>query len=192
MCLRKYLDDPSYKFLTAVTVVRNLGYGHGLMAGLKSARFEVCAFSHADEQCEPADVFCAFAVYEKGGEQVVKGRRNGRRIFDRLFSRGFELAARMILGRRITEINAQPKVFPSFLIGDIEKDAPKDFAFDIHVLLRAKEHNLPIREIQVSFPPRAHGVSRWATTLRSKIRHIRLMLSYLWRARHKVLVSRTE
>lgn len=177
--LNLYVKRQSYNFIKVVTIDRNEGYGHGLLAGLKEARFGTCAFSHADEQCAAADVFRAFDLLAGNDGVLVKGHRKGRKLSDRLFSRSFEFCVWLCLHKRIIEINAQPKVFPAWLLKEVQRQAPKDFAFDLHVLLRALEHDMEIREIPVTFHSRAHGQSRWSSTVSSKIRHIKLMLNYL-------------
>jgi glycosyltransferase involved in cell wall biosynthesis len=58
--LGRELARPEYAFARAVTVPANQGYGHGIFTGLQAARGEFLAFSHADMQCSPADVFAAY------------------------------------------------------------------------------------------------------------------------------------
>jgi len=169
-----------YEFITIVTISENQGYGYGLLQGLKQVRFETTAFSHADEQCDPLDVFLAYELSKVESNSLVKGRRTGRAFSDKFFTWGFEFCVLAIIGKHITEINAQPKLFPSSLIVSIEERAPKHFAFDLHVLLSAKKAGFTFKEIEVVFPLRPHGVSKWASTLRSKLKHIRLVLNYLF------------
>ena len=72
---------PSYPFARSVRVEKNVGYGHGILTGLQSACGELLAWSHADLQTDPADVFRAFQLYQRDGHAVarlVKGRRKGR------------------------------------------------------------------------------------------------------------------
>lgn len=178
--LSKIRNQGQYEFITIVTVTENQGYGYGVLMGLQSVRFNTAAYSHADEQCSPLDVFRAYDSYRKKENVLVKGHRTGRAFTERLFTWGFELCVFLVLGKKISEINAQPKLFPSRLISQIEKNAPKHFAFDLHVLLCAWKANLTFEKISVIFPPRVHGVSRWASTLQSKLRNIRLVLDYLF------------
>ena len=69
-------------------------------------------------------------------------------------------------------------MFRSKLLKEII-NPPKDFAFDLYVLIRAKELGYEIKEISVDFPPRIYGVSNWANSFPSKFRTIRKMLVYM-------------
>src|SRR5262245_4994150 len=51
---------PNHPFARTVKVEKNQGYGHGIMTGLRAARGEFLAFSHADQQSRPDDVFAAY------------------------------------------------------------------------------------------------------------------------------------
>ncbi|MDQ2730236.1 MAG: glycosyltransferase family 2 protein, partial [Armatimonadota bacterium] len=58
---------PAYPFARTVTIEQNQGYGHGLMTGLQSAIAPVVAWSHADLQTDPADVFRALHLFQQNG-----------------------------------------------------------------------------------------------------------------------------
>ena len=84
---------PAYPFARSVRVKKNVGYGHGLFTGLRNARGEVLAWSHADLQTDPADVFRALKIFQKDSNPptlLVKGRRHGRRFQERVISWGMK------------------------------------------------------------------------------------------------------
>ena len=178
--LARLAADPALGvWFHAVLVDQNRGYGHGLATGLAATTAPVVGWSHADEQCDPADAFRAYRlVTEAEAPTLVRGIRRGRGVKDRLVSRVFELIASAYLGHWFYEINAQPKVFPRTLI-DGDFDPPLDFAFDLYVLDRAHRRNYRQRIIPVDFPPRAHGLSNWAAGLRNRSTHIRNMIRYI-------------
>jgi glycosyltransferase involved in cell wall biosynthesis len=179
------------EFLQIVPVTRNQGYGHGLMTGLRAASPGILATSHADQQCDPEDAFRGWELLRDAPEkQLVKGARTGRPIGDRLFSLGFELAARQLLGPGLSEINAQPKVFPSDLVA-LLTEPPNDFAFDLYLLVQARAAGYRIREIDVRFPPRVHGTSNWSRTLRSRTRTSLRQLNYMAELREVLAQKRS-
>jgi glycosyltransferase involved in cell wall biosynthesis len=172
-------ERPGGDFLRIVPIAINRGYGHGVMAGLRAAGPGILAWSHADQQCDPEDAFRGWELIRDLPPGVlVKGRRHGRALRDWAFSRGFDLVASLTLREAFHEINAQPKVFASELL-DVLTDPPDDFAFDLYVLARAMASGYAIREIDVEFPPRKHGVSNWAATFRSKARTIARQVRYM-------------
>jgi glycosyltransferase involved in cell wall biosynthesis len=173
---------PRYPFARSIRVAENRGYGHGIFTGLEAARGEVLAWSHADLQTDPADVFRAWDVYAQAADParlLVKGRRRGRRLGERLISRGMEVAALVLLRRWLREINAQPKLFHRGLLEHVARP-PIDFNFDVYVLYQARRRGWRIASIDVEFPPRPHGQSHWAATWASKLRTIRRSIRYMF------------
>jgi len=174
---------PKYAFARCTRVIKNVGYGHGIFQGLKQAQGEFLAWSHADLQTDGGDVFRAYDSLKNAqnvSRTLVKGRRRGRRLSERFISRGMELASLCLLRSRLTEINAQPKVFHRDLLSFLTKP-PTDFNFDVYVLYKANRAGWAIREVEVDFPPRPFGESHWAATWRSKFRTIRRSLFYMGR-----------
>ncbi len=167
-------------WLKCVDVYPNEGYGNGIFRGLQSTEAPVIAWSHADLQCAPQDAFRAYQFLTQYPEKkiLVKGVRSGRKLRDILVSRIFELFARLLLGQRFHEINAQPKVFPRALFTELT-DPPKTFAFDLYVLYRAKLAGYTIENIPVKFPPRIHGASKWAAHFFSRYKTIFGILAYM-------------
>ena len=174
---------PSFPFARCVPIAVNRGYGDGIFTGLKAARGEVLAWSHADMQTDPKDVFRAYEALREAPDAkklIVKGRRNGRRLGDRLISRGMEIVALLCLRTWLTEINAQPKVFDAGLLEHLAHP-PVDFNFDVYALYQARRHGWRTMTIDVDFPPRQHGQSNWAATWRSKMRTILRSMRYMFR-----------
>lgn len=160
----------------------NQGYGFGIWSGLQETTAPFVGWSHADLQCSPADAFRALAVLKAEKKTIVRGRRRDRDIKDRFVSRVFEFLSRMILGMRCFEINAQPKVFSREFLKEI-KNPPTHFGFDLYSLFRAKCAGYQEQFIDVSFPPRIHGTSKWAGTLWQRHRTILGMIGFMWRLR---------
>jgi glycosyltransferase involved in cell wall biosynthesis len=172
---------PKYPFARSVRVDVNQGYGHGIYTGLQAARGEVLAWSHADLQTDPADVFHALAAYRKSMQPrmtLVKGVRYGRGLGERIISLGMGIVASTIFRRKLTEINAQPKVFHRSLL-ERTTHPPIDFNFDVYVLVKAKQAGYRIETISVQFPPRQYGHSNWARTWKSKVRTIWRSVKYM-------------
>ncbi len=151
-------------FIKKVPVTKNVGYGHGIRAGLRAAGGDVLAWTHADLQTDPQDVFRAYRVYEnraqKGRRIFVKGRRIHRRLSEKSFSVGMQLLAGICLGVRLSEINAQPKLFPRALYEKFSDRAPDDFSLDLYALWLARRERYEILSVPVDFGARRHGVAK--------------------------------
>lgn len=172
---------PEYAFVTHVPVIRNTGYGNGISEGLKAATGRVVGWSHADRQCDPADVFRAYEQLQHAEDvrrTLVKGRRQRRNAQAMTLTLGMQAAARLVLRLPLSDINAQPKIFDRALLADLVHP-PRDFNFDLYVLAVALRHGWRIETVDVHFGRRAHGQSRWAFGLRSRARHIIGALRYM-------------
>jgi glycosyltransferase involved in cell wall biosynthesis len=174
---------PSYPFARSVRVDVNQGYGHGLATGLRAARGQVLAWSHADLQTDPGDVFRALRVYRAAAcpeRTLVKGHRHGRRASERFISWSMQTISTVLFCTRMREINAQPKLFHRGLLVHLA-DPPLDFNFDVYVLYQALRHGWRVQSLPVQFPPRPYGQSNWAATWRSKVRTITRSVRYMCR-----------
>ena len=177
--LDKLAEGPHAAFLRVINLPLNRGYGHGLWAGLSSSRAPYVGWTHADEQCDPADAFAAFARAERAqGTALIKGRRHGRSRQEQFVTRTFEAVANVALNLQMAELNAQPKVLPRSLLRHFTRP-PKDFGFDLYALYQARKHGLHIESIDVAFPPRVHGTSRWASSTLLRWRTIARMLGHI-------------
>ncbi|MDI6808609.1 MAG: glycosyltransferase family 2 protein [Candidatus Eisenbacteria bacterium] len=167
--------------VVATVPAPNVGYGHGILTGLRAARGEYLAWTHADGQTPPKDVLTAFDILESAKNPrrtFVKGRRRGRPAGDRLFTFGMETAAAIILGKRLPDINAQPKAFHRDLLG-LAVFPPTDLSLDLYFFWLAKSNGFKVQTFDVSFGKREHGTSKWAFSLRSRKRHITRTLKFM-------------
>ena len=179
--LERLLADPAHRFARSHPVPVNQGYGHGIMAGLRAATGEILAYSHADLQCAPEDIFTAYEKLVASPDQdrlLVKGRRLRRRPSEILITQGLQVLATLVLMTPLSDINGQPKVFPRQLL-QVLTHPPQDFTFDLYLLYRARRAGWRIDTVPVDFGQRLYGVSHWASSWRSKLRTIRGFLKYL-------------
>lgn len=185
--LAQALGQADLAFARSIRVPVNVGYGHGIATGLRAARGEFLAFSHADMQCSPADVFRAYDVLCREPDPLralVKGRRAWRGLGPAIFTTGMGVASSAILGRKLGDINGQPKVFHrSFFEGPASNPPDQMHMFDLYMLYRARRAGLRVVEIPVVFGERAHGESKWALNLGSRWRSIKSTIGYAWRLR---------
>lgn len=166
-----------------VTEEVNRGYGAGVGAGLASTTAPIVGYTHADLQCDPKDAFRAYSICKDAGPKTfVRSRRTKRARKDQMVSHIFAMTVRCALRFNMDEINAQPKVFPQDIVSALDK-APKDFAFDLFVLYQAARRGYTFKTLSVFFPPRPHGVSKWASTLVGRHRTFAKMFHYIWTLR---------
>lgn len=183
--LERELHRPELAFARAIHVTHNRGYGQGIHSGLQAAQGEFLAFSHADMQCRPADVFKAYhqlAAEPNPTQALIKGKRGPRDFSASLVTNTMSLLASTVLGMNLTDINAQPKVFHRSHLHRLTQP-PDGFQFDLYVLYTARRAGLKILTLPVVFGQRAHGQSKWAFSFLSRYRTIWATITYIFRLR---------
>ncbi len=175
--------------IKVVTVGKNQGYGHGILYGLAQAKGEYLAWTHADLQTDPADVFKALDIFLLAEQQpiLVKGYRRNRKRGEAFFSWCMALFSSMVLKLRLTEINAQPKLFHRSFYEQIKEQAPLDFSLDLYFLFKAKKQGL-ILDFPVFFLPRLYGEAKGGSgsSLKTRLKLIRRTLRYILELRSKL------
>lgn len=189
LIMEQVQQDPSNAFVRIVTIEKNIGYGHGIHTGLEAAKGEILAYSHADVQTPPEDIFRAFELIERGDvdieRTVIKGLRPGRDE-THVLTRWLRILTRLLTGLRVEDINGQPKVFHRSLLDAMDRPVT-DFAYDTYVLYVASREGRAIQPIEVEFGERLHGESKWASTLLKKYKtiasYLRSLFLMAWRNR---------
>jgi glycosyltransferase involved in cell wall biosynthesis len=165
--------------LRTVRVEVNQGYGFGILSGLRAATGDVLAWTHADLQTDPTDALTAFALFRESttpAQLFVKGRRRHRPLFDVTFTAGMSLFERLVLGRWMVDINAQPTLFHrDFFAGWIEP--PHDFSLDLFAFHRALSTGLDVQRVPVDFGVRRAGFGH-NETLAGKLKLTKRTVSY--------------
>lgn len=179
---KKELATADSRIFKICEVKINRGYGFGIQSGLGMARGDILSWTHADMQTDPADVLKAYDVI-RGCENkniVVKGKRKNRRIAERFFTFGMQIAAFMFLNVYLDDINAQPKAFTrDFYEKYIKNGAPYDFSLDLFLLYMAKLSGYEIISIPVFFNKRLYGQAKGGGSMKTRIKLIRRTFKYI-------------
>lgn len=183
------IDSLSNGYFRTVRVDVNKGYGFGIMSGVRVARGEVICWTHADLQVDPHDVIAAYDFYVSNDDWqscILKGKRTGRGLLDSGFTLGMTIIASSLLGVKVSDINAQPKMFfRSFL--EHMPSPPSDFSLDLYTLYIARRHNVPILEYPLSFGKRIYGDAKGGGGgIFAKFRLIYRTWSYILRLRNSI------
>lgn len=180
----------NYKFVKKVTVNKNIGYGFGILTGLKEAKGKILSWTHADLQTDPQDVLRAYEVYtekvKKEAKVFLKGHRKSRRFLEKFFSCGMELLSSLCLGKCLLEINAQPKLFSRDFY-NLMKTPPNDFSLDLYVLYLARREGYKIISIPVFFKKRLYCEAKGGGgDFKSRWKLIKRTFKYIFELRGKI------
>ncbi len=166
-----------------VALQKNAGYGGGIIAGLSYAKGEYIGWAHADLQSPLSDVFNLYQLIKNKKNIFGKGIRTNNRGFDTLVSRLHEKLASIILGYKMNEINAQPKVFSKDILRYFTNMPKRWTTLDTYAFYKCLINKVEIVEIKVIFKNRIYGQSKWKNNFFSFINHIILNTLYLIKLR---------
>ena len=160
---------------------KNIGYGDGILQGLKHAKGEIVSWTHADLQTDVSDVIIGFNQFEDNlinKDCMVKGIRKNRNIIDSFFTFSMGLYSSIVIGTWMYDINAQPKMFHRSFMDEFE-DPPLDFSLDLFLMHFFKRKKIKIKTFSVFFNKRKYGESKGGGTFKGKMKLIKRTLSYI-------------
>ena len=160
---------------------KNIGYGNGIMSGIRKSSGQIIAWTHADLQTDPQDVVDAYEYFmSKNGDSnfLLKGKRKKRKFFDKLFTGLMSIISSIAFNMKLSDINAQPKMFSRNFVKYID-NAPNDFSLDLFILVKATKLNYTILEYPVMFKNRSYGISKGGGSFIGKIKLTLRTLSYI-------------
>tara|TARA_Y100000389_G_scaffold68820_1_gene65353 strand:+ start:7494 stop:8210 length:717 start_codon:yes stop_codon:yes gene_type:complete len=174
--LKKIKEHHLYreKLIKLVIVEKNVGYGNGIMSGIYESTSKYISWCHADLQTPPKYVCDAFKKnFDKLENEkiIIKGKRLNRDIFDQIFTFGMSIIASLLFGKKLTDINAQPKIFSRSFLGFL-KDPPSDFSLDIYLMVVALQNHYKIEEYPVTWDERIAGEAKGGGSIKAKFRLI--------------------
>ncbi|HSI86272.1 MAG TPA: glycosyltransferase family 2 protein [Candidatus Methylacidiphilales bacterium] len=182
------LSFPGRLWARVVDVPVNKGYGFGIMSGLRAARGAYIGWTHADTQYDPAIVLQGFALLKASADPehaFLTGRRIQRPLLDNLFTLGMTCVASMCLGVWVSDINAQPKLFPRAFLQDLA-NPPDDFSLDLYALFIARKKGYVIQKMDVVFGRRDFGEAKGGGSLALKWKLSRRTWAFIRELRRRI------
>ena len=143
----------------AVHTPTNLGYGGAVRTGLRSARYELVAFTDGDRQFRVADLGRLTArLAGPDAPDVVVGYRIRRAdpIIRTLYARTYKLANRVWFGLRVTDVDCACKLFRREALEGIAVGSGGAF-FSAELLIKLRAKGRRIAEVGVEHFPRTAG-----------------------------------
>ena len=162
-------------------IEKNIGYGDGILQGLKQSTGEIVSWTHADLQTDVSDVIIGFNQFEDdliNKDCMVKGIRKNRNIIDSFFTFSMGLYSSIVIGTWMYDINAQPKIFHRSFMDEFE-DPPLDFSLDLFLMHFFKRKKIKIKTFSVFFNKRKYGEAKGGGTFKGKMKLINRTLSYI-------------
>jgi len=172
----------------AVTVVRhekNRGYGRALKTGIENGRAPLIAIIDADGSYPACDM--ARLVERMNASDMVVGTRNGPVVeefaFRAFLKKGLNLAASVLTGTRITDLNSGMRVFSRELCLLFWDHYPEGFSFTSTITMGAVLGGFRVTDVPINYYRRV-GQSSVRLIRDSLLMALKLLrLTYVFRFR---------
>ena len=173
------LDYPLPSGISWIRVEKNVGYGNGILQGLKVLENPWLGWIHADLQIEPIEIAKFLQIIEANPKlQFLKGRRKGRALSEIFFTFSMSVYSSIVLREVISDANGQPTILNRDLFNKWS-DIPNDFSIDLSILHLAKKHKANIVRPPIKFKKRLAGKSTWNTGIVSRIQLSKRTIRYI-------------
>ena len=132
-----------FKSFKILNLKKNIGYGHGVLSGLKIAKGEILTWFHADLQADPIEIFRALIKNQKkiiSNKFILKGKRTNRSFFDNFFTFFMSEFVNFIFKTSVSDIKDKIKIFNKKILKKF-KNPSNDFSLDLYFLLIAYFNN---------------------------------------------------
>lgn len=144
------------------TVVKNQGYGFGVLSGIPLCTAPWIGFIPADGQVDAEDVVALYeAVAGSTGPVLAKVRRRFRMdgLTRKIVSTGYNLFMLMLWPRLGSlDVNGVPKILPRDVLADMQLQS-KNWLLDPEIMVKASHLNLRVLEFNVFARMRGGGLS---------------------------------
>ena len=173
--------------ISLLNIKKNKGYGDGINQGINFSKGDVVCWFHADLQFDPVEALNIYAEYKDkflNQNILLKGNRMNRSLFDSFFTFGMTCLTFLLFGKKINDINAQPKIFKRSMLKFIN-NPPIDFSYDIYFLLVALNNNFKIQEFPVKWYDRNAGVAKGGGSFKLKFKLTLRTIKFLFNLKRK-------
>ena len=173
--------------ISLINIKKNKGYGDGINQGINFSKGDVVCWFHADLQFDPVEALNIYTEYKDkflNQNILLKGNRINRSLFDSFFTFGMTCLTFLLFGKKINDINAQPKIFKRSMLKFIN-NPPIDFSYDIYFLLVALNNNIKIQEFPVKWYDRNAGEAKGGGSFKLKLKLTLRTIKFLFNLRIK-------
>ena len=174
-------------FISLLNLKKNKGYGDGINQGINFSKGDVVCWFHADLQFDPVEALNIYTEYKDkflNQNILLKGNRMNRSLFDSFFTFGMTCLTFLLFGKKINDINAQPKIFKRSMLKFIN-NPPIDFSYDIYFLLVALNNNIKIQEFPVKWYDRNAGEAKGGGSFKLKFKLTLRTIKFLFHLRRQ-------
>ena len=158
-------------------IIRNIGYGNGILTGLSLAKGDVLGWIHADNQVDINDVIRTYNKLIEEDLDVCKGTRISRdehfmRIIQSKIYNGF---FNILFNPPCRDINGSPKLFKKSVYEKMDLQS-RGWFIDPEMIIRGIRLGYKIGEVPIKWNSRQSGSSK--VNIGAWLEFVKNMLAY--------------
>jgi glycosyltransferase involved in cell wall biosynthesis len=162
---------------TAIRTDKNLGFGGGILFGVKSVKSGVVGWMPGNLKIDPQDVVNLLRNFQLGEGEILKAKRIGRSFLQQVKTFIAGLLQSVILKKQMFDSGGTPTICRKKFIIEL-RNPPLDYVFESFVLYQARKLKLKVIRPKIYYGKRLHGQSHWQRGIRSEI----LLMKRIWMA----------
>ena len=142
-------------------VVKNTGYGNGIITGINQAGGNFIGYHWGDGQVPPKYITEIFYKMKKGNYDLGKITRIHREysLTRKIVSKFFNILFPLLFGVNSKDINGCPKIMKGELLKSLKLES-KDWFLDAEIMIKAKRKKYKMLELPAEYRKRTGGKSK--------------------------------
>jgi|TARA_Y100000310_G_scaffold82857_1_gene79452 glycosyltransferase involved in cell wall biosynthesis len=148
----KIVDDlkKKDKRIKVLHISKNIGYGNGIINGLRLGSFKYVGYTDGDGQVRSEDVISCYHKIIKTNTDICKGRRLKKEgtFLRKFFSQMYDLLFFLVFFKFYKDINAKPKIIRKECLSILNLRS-KEWFIDNEIMIGAIKNKFKVSEIPV-------------------------------------------
>jgi len=150
-----------YKNIKKVDIVKNIGYGYGILQGLKHAEGKYVGYGWGDGQVAAADFVRVFQNLKTNSLDISKAKRINRDdgLARKIQSKFYNKLMLVLFFINLSDVNGCPKIMRREVYESLKLES-KDWFLDPELIIKAYRKKYKIGEVPIKFMERKSGKSK--------------------------------
>jgi polyisoprenyl-phosphate glycosyltransferase len=172
--IKETLSVPS-DYWTAIHLENNLGFGGGILEGIKAAHTDWIGWMPGNLKILPKDVDSLIRSIRFRPNLLIKCHRRRKSIVARIKTFIAGLMQSLLTGKSLFDTGGTPTICERSFVLKL-KDLPTDYILESRMLFEARLNNLVVERPLIPYGERIYGQSHWQRGLRSEARLMRAII----------------
>lgn len=155
-------------YWTHIYLPVNLGFGGGILEGIKAAKTKWIGWMPGNLKIQPVDVEKLVSNLYLEPQTFVKSRRKRKSRSAKIKTFFAGVIQSLLTGRNLFDTGGTPTICEKDFILKLD-GLPSDYVIESRMLFEARKHKMKVIRPTIPYGERVHGSSHWQKGVRSEI-----------------------